>query len=85
MDIVNMAILPVSYMLVYQYVRTWKMYVFVLAVLSIFGATIAEPLFVDLRYYIMMDWEFRYSIPFYIAIGIFAKLLVDKLVKDYAK
>src|SRR5690625_550385 len=84
MDPVNVAIIPISYMLLYQYMRTWKAYVIVLAVLSLFGAFIVEPIFVKFNMYIMIQWKYWYSVPAYILIGIFVKWFVDKLEKRYA-
>src|SRR5699024_5449439 len=84
MDPVNIAIIPVSYMLVYQYMKTWKTYVIMLVLASLFGVLIAEPIFVKLKLYLMLQWTYWYSMPFYIAIGVFAKWFVDKLKRNSA-
>lgn len=81
LDPVDIAIIPVSYMLLYQYVKPWKTYVSMLVFLSLFGSLIAEPIFVKLNLYVLLGWRFWYSIPFYIAIGIFAKWVADVLRK----
>lgn len=81
MDPVNIAIIPVSYMLVYQYMKTWKTYIIILVIAGAFGTFIAEPIFVKLNLYHMLKWKYSYSLPFYIAIGIFTKWLVDTLAK----
>lgn len=82
LDPVDVAIIPVSYMLLYQYVKSWKVYTSILVFLGLFGALIAEPIFVKLNLYMILGWNFWYSLPFYIAIGIFVKWLADKLRKN---
>src|SRR5699024_11233653 len=72
MDPVNIAIIPVSYMLVYQYMKTWKTYVIMLVLASLFGVLIAEPIFVTLKLYLILQWTYWYSMLFYIAIGFYA-------------
>lgn len=78
---VDIATIPVFYMLLYQYLRSWKSYVIVLVILSIFAAFVVEPLFVKMNIYIMLRWEHWFSTPFYILIGVFAKWMADKLEK----
>jgi len=84
MDPVNIAIIPVSYMLVYQYMRTWKAYAIMLVMASLFATFIAEPIFIKLNMYLILQWKYWYSLPFYIAIGISAKWFVDKLKRNSA-
>ncbi|WP_404451776.1 hypothetical protein LG329_15745 [Virgibacillus necropolis] len=76
---VDLAIIPVFYMLLYQYSRTWKSYFVKLILLSIFATFVAEPIFVKLDIYRLLQWEHWYSTPFYILIGVFVKWLVDKI------
>src|SRR5699024_8776857 len=42
---VDLAIIPVIYMLLYQYAKEWKHYVIILILISLFAVLIAEPLF----------------------------------------
>lgn len=79
---VDLSIIPVAYMLLYQYIKTWKVYLPVLAAFCLFGAFIAEPLFVHLDMYVMLRWKYWYSALIYLAMGIFIKWSVDKLDKS---
>ncbi|MFD0953707.1 CBO0543 family protein [Virgibacillus natechei] len=79
---VDLAIVPVFFMLLYQYVRAWKPYLLVLTLLTLFAVIVAEPLFVALDIYILLVWEHWYSAPIYILMGIFVKWLVDKVVGE---
>lgn len=83
MSPVDLAIIPVSYMLLYQYANNWKPYILTLILLTLFGAFIAEPTFVKLDMYRLLQWQHWYSLPFYILIGIFVKWLVDKIEKNH--
>ncbi|MBY7145022.1 hypothetical protein KFZ56_18555 [Virgibacillus sp. NKC19-3] len=79
---VDIAIIPVSYMLLYQYARKWRPYLITLAALSLFAVIIAEPVFELLDIYILLGWEHWYSTPFYFLIGIFVKWFGDKVAGD---
>ncbi|WP_174612828.1 CBO0543 family protein [Virgibacillus ihumii] len=76
---INLAIIPVGYMLLYQYVSKWKKYLIVLAVLTAFAVLVAEPVFVFLDIYTMHAWKHLYSAPLYFLVGVVTKCLVDKL------
>jgi hypothetical protein len=78
---VDLAIVPVSFMLLYQYARKWKTYVIVLAILALFAVIVAEPLFVLLDIYTLLTWEHWYGFPIYILMGIVVKWVVDKLAE----
>lgn len=79
---VDIAIIPVFYMLLYQYRTTWVSYLLTLVLLLLFAVIVAEPLFAKMDIYMLIRWEHLYSIPFYMLIGIFVKWLVDRLVKN---
>lgn len=85
LNTVDMAIIPVFYMLLYQYMRRWGPYLITLVVLTLFAIFVAEPLFGELYMYIRIDWKYWYSGPIYAAMGIFVKLVVDKLEKNALK
>lgn len=83
LNAVDLAVLPVSYMLLYQYFRPWKSYLFATIGFCLFASFIAEPIFVQLDMYKMMRWEYWYSSPIYLAMGVFVKWLVDKIERKY--
>ena len=79
---VDMSIVPVFYMLLYQYFSKWKPYLITLFLLCLFAVFVAEPFFVLLNMYIKLNWEYWYSGPIYILIGIIVKVVVDRLFKN---
>jgi len=76
---VDLAIVPVSFMLLYQYARQWKTYIIVLILLTLFAVIAAEPLFEMLDIYTLHKWEHWYSTPIYFLMGIFVKWFADKI------
>jgi hypothetical protein len=81
MNPVDYTLLPISYMLIYQYCKTWKFFILALVCLSFAGAFIVEPLFVWFDIYQMLKWKSIYSIPFYILIPISIRWFVTLLKK----
>jgi len=78
---IDLAIIPVSYMLLYQYFRKWKSYLIALTLITLFAVFVVESLFVKLGIYVLVRWELWYAVPIYILIGILVKSLVDKIEK----
>lgn len=79
---VDLTLLPVINMLLYQLFPKWKPYIISSIVVALFGTFIAEPLFVWLGIYILHSWEYFYSLPIYVMIAIGLKLFMHK-VKSY--
>lgn len=75
----DITILPVSYMLIYQYCKRWKTYMLGLALMSAAFAFIFEPLLVMMKIYMLIKWKYWYSFPIYILLGIFSKWFVGRL------
>lgn len=75
----DISMVPVGFMLIYQYFSTWKSFVIALVSFSAIYAFIGEPLchLLEVVYYI--KWTFFYSFVYYITIGILIKVIVDKL------
>jgi hypothetical protein len=79
MNAVDMAILPVAYMLIFQFYPRWKSYTIAIFLFALFAAFIAEPLFAALGMYIKLKWQYAYSVPIYVAMGVFVKWLINKV------
>lgn len=77
LSLVDMVILPVAFMLIYQYCRKWATYIIFSVLFALFAAFIAEPIFVKLNMYTIIDWHYMYSAPIYVAIGVVVKGIVD--------
>lgn len=83
MNPVDITIIPVFYMLLYQYFKTWKSYFIILILMALFAVFIAEPFFGLLNMYTKLNWEYWYSGPIYIIMGVIVKGVVDHLTKKY--
>lgn len=67
------AVMPIFYMLVYQYTRSMKSYYVGVTLLSLLFAFVLEPLMVNVGVYRPLYWEHMFSVPGYIAIGLLAR------------
>jgi hypothetical protein len=76
---IDLTILPILYMLLYQYFSTWKTYMRALMIMSAAMAFLFEPLLVKMDLYRLIDWKHIYSFPAYILIGIILRLSVLKI------
>ncbi|GAB4074132.1 hypothetical protein GCM10028778_16350 [Barrientosiimonas marina] len=77
---VDLAVLPVAYMLIYQWFTKWKPYIWATIALAAIGTFVAEPVFELLGIYHLNTWKFIYSFPIYIAMGIGIKALTHKMM-----
>ncbi|WP_257348859.1 CBO0543 family protein [Pseudalkalibacillus decolorationis] len=77
---IDHSVLPVGYMLVYQFFPKWKHFLIVSVIASLFGAFIVEQTFVHIGIYKMIVWKHIYSVPFYILIAIGVKVFVDHVL-----
>lgn len=80
---VNFSVVPISFMIFYQYCRTWKSYIIILILFSLFAALIAEPIFDRMHIAVVIRWKYIYSPPFYIAIGCASKWLADWFTQSW--
>lgn len=78
---INLAIIPVFYMLLYQYLRKWKSYLVALTLITLFAVFVVEAFFIKIGIYVPLRWEIWYAVPIYILIGILVKSLIDKIEK----
>lgn len=76
---INYAIMPVSYMLIYQYFSSWRSYMTAMVINAILFSFIAEPTLNYLGMYKLIKWYYYYSFPFYIIIAISHKWLAEKI------
>jgi len=76
---IDLTIVPIVYMFVYQFFPKWKSYLIALVVVTTGSAFIAEPLFVWMDIYIQYSWKHMYSFFIYITIGIIFKWLIQKM------
>ncbi|MFX4262239.1 CBO0543 family protein [Pelotomaculum propionicicum] len=75
----DIALLPVTYMLIYQYYAEWKEFFIAILITSFVLAFIGEPIAIWLELYEMNNWKHLYSFPIYIIIGLSLKWVVIKI------
>lgn len=77
----DISVVTVTYMLVYQYIKSWGWFIAVHLVVAGAFAFLAEPALVRLGYYRLLSWKFFYSFPIYFAIAVFLRWTNGLLVK----
>jgi hypothetical protein len=70
MNPVDLAVMPVTYMIIYQYFSHWKSFIIAHIVLAAVASFVIEPLFHWMGIYILNKWTYLCSFPIYIFIGI---------------
>lgn len=78
--ITDFCILPVTYMLLYQYFTDWKSFTIAAVVISAILAFVAEPIAILLDIYQMNNWNHLYSFLMYILLALTLKWLMNKIV-----
>ncbi|GAB6158572.1 hypothetical protein JCM39194_17720 [Desulfotomaculum varum] len=78
---VNFTVLPVSYMLLYQYFKSWRSFLAAGFVMSALFSFLAEPVLVWIGIYQMLHWKHTYSFPIYIIIAVLVKWLTELVLK----
>jgi hypothetical protein len=81
----DMSMVPVAYMIIYQYFTTWRSFSISLIIMAVLFAFIGEPfsIWADLVEY--MKWKYLYSFIFYIITGITVRWLVERMSALYVK
>lgn len=78
---INFTMLPIAYMLVYQYFANWKSYILANIIMAAIFAFIGEPIFIFLDIYELLNWKIIYSFPIYILLGVVLKLALIPIMK----
>lgn len=77
---INYAVLPVSYMLIYQYCSPWRSYIRALTIMAALYSWGAEPLLTYMGIYKLLGWKCCYSFLRYILIGISQRWLLERVM-----
>ncbi|MGM0845711.1 MAG: CBO0543 family protein [Bacillota bacterium] len=75
----DLSMVPVPYILMYQYFRTWKSFCLSLVVMAASFAFIGEPICVWLNLVNYIHWNYLYSFLYYILLGIGLRLLITRI------
>jgi len=76
---IDMSCLPLLYMLIYQYTKTWKSFLIASAVMSIVFCFVFEPIFVWSGVYKMLTWKSWYGLPIYFFIGVASRFIMRRI------
>ncbi|WP_094604896.1 hypothetical protein SPSIL_018310 [Sporomusa silvacetica DSM 10669] len=77
---VNYTLLPIGFMLLYQYYTSWKAFIVTLLAMAAILSFGFEPLFTWMGIYQLLSWQYSYSFPIYILIGASHKYIVDWII-----
>jgi hypothetical protein len=77
---IELVLMTVTYMLLYQYFGEWKNYIIALIVLSAIGAFVGVPLAVRFGIYRLIKWRYLYSFLVFIGLGVIIKFIVSKIM-----
>lgn len=75
----DLTLVPCSMMLIYQWSKSWKSFLILNFLLSLFSTYIGETLFIWLNFYELKTWKLIYSLIFYNLGGIAIRWLVLKI------
>jgi hypothetical protein len=70
--------LPIIYMIIYQYFKTWKSFLVSVTIASFIFSFVFEPLTVWLGIYEIHHWKYIYSFPIYILGGLILRWIIIK-------
>lgn len=76
----DLSILPVTFMLIYQFFNSWRAFIYAHIVNAALFAFIGEPLLNWLNIYVPLLWKHIYSFPAYIALPLLLRWWVEKIV-----
>lgn len=76
----NFSVIPFFYMMIYQWFPKWQKYILAIIVFAFFASFVGESIFKWLGIYKVLKWEHIYSVPFYIIIGVFVKMVLQKFI-----
>lgn len=79
----NFTVLPIAYMLIYQYYPQWKRFILMNTLAAALFAFVGEPLLISIDIYVMLLWKYWYSFPIYIMIAIFLKAVMQMIMKAH--
>lgn len=76
---INYTLVPVIYALVYQHFHDWKGFLAANLVLACIFSFVLEPILVWAKLYVLLKWQYAYSIPVYFFAAVFLKWFIERL------
>lgn len=79
---IDWSILPITYMLIFQYYPSWKQFLAAQTVIAILYSFIGEPFTIYLLgAYLPLDWSYLYSLPIYIVLASVPRAITELLFR----
>ncbi len=80
----DFTVLPVVYMLIYQYFPNWKNFFIMVTITAGIFAFVGEPFLQWAEIYKIYHWQHYYSLPIYIVIPAILKWVMTKMISKQA-
>lgn len=84
-NVLDLTLIPITYMVLYQFFRTWKTYIISVVIFGLLGSFIGQPLFHFFNLYQPINWHYIYSFPIYLFMGIIIKFTASKIINIQRK
>jgi hypothetical protein len=78
----DFSVIPVAYMLIYQYFLRWKTFFVAIVILSVIFSFIGEPFLIWIGIYQPISWKHIYSFPIYIVMALFLRGVTEIIVQQ---
>ncbi|KPB06172.1 CBO0543 family protein [Bacillus sp. CHD6a] len=75
-NVLDLTLIPITYMFLYQFFGKWKSYLLAITLFALIGSFVGQPIFSYFNLYELINWEYIYSFPIYLFIGIIIKFLL---------
>lgn len=85
LDPIDVSVLPVFHMLLYQYFTKWKAFIIATVIAALIFAYIAEPFFVKIDIYQLLNWTYSYSVLGYVIKVIAIKYILETVLELKSK
>jgi len=76
---IDITILPITYMLVYQFYPQWMRFIIASIIIAACLAFMAEPILVWMEVYELLNWKYYYSFPIYILLAVTLKFTMETI------
>jgi hypothetical protein len=81
----NYSVLPITYMLIYQYSPKWSSYIIAMFVMAVLFSWVAEPALEFMGIYQLLKWKPIYSFPLYLLIAVSHRWLLEWILTTSKK
>ncbi|QJW48169.1 hypothetical protein HA075_22140 [bacterium BFN5] len=79
---INYSVLPITYMLIYQYTPKWSTYLIAMTAMAALYSWVAEPALAFMGIYQVVTWKFSYSFPLYVLIAVSHRWLLERIMSN---